>query len=158
MRYFLNTSLTSDSGYVYHTFSRRTVKHATHKTCLQVIRNYFSVFHNRSCEVVLSQDLSRGFHSSGLHSLEGAQYLLHHNLDFWDSMSLEAHVSSQHAECTCIQRAPGNTEKAAAAEAGEWLWVAVFGLVQMIDQAEQDRKSTRLNSSHSGESRMPSSA
>ena len=27
-----------------------------------------------------------------------------------------------------------------------------------LDEAKEDRKSTRLNSSHSGESRMPSSA
>ena len=30
--------------------------------------------------------------------------------------------------------------------------------VKMIDYYPQDRKSTRLNSSHSGQSRMPSSA
>lgn len=103
MRYFLNTSLTSDSGNVYHTVSRSTVKHATHKTYLQVICDYFGVFDNRNSELALSHDLSRGFHSSGLHSLEGAQCLLHHNLDFWDSISLEGPVSSQHAECTCIE-------------------------------------------------------
>ena len=32
------------------------------------------------------------------------------------------------------------------------------GVVDFIDEVDQDRKSTRLNSSHSGESRMPSSA
>ena len=31
-------------------------------------------------------------------------------------------------------------------------------VIPLAEQAEVDRKSTRLNSSHSGESRMPSSA
>ena len=34
----------------------------------------------------------------------------------------------------------------------------VFGIYEAQDEAAVDRKSTRLNSSHSGESRMPSSA
>ena len=33
-----------------------------------------------------------------------------------------------------------------------------YGGCEIVDVAEEDRKSTRLNSSHSGESRMPSSA
>ena len=34
----------------------------------------------------------------------------------------------------------------------------IFGEIALLDGKERDRKSTRLNSSHSGESRMPSSA
>ena len=38
-----------------------------------------------------------------------------------------------------------------------WLWI-FFAFVVFLGIVYQDRKSTRLNSSHSGESRMPSSA
>ena len=34
----------------------------------------------------------------------------------------------------------------------------IFGEVQVAPDYKEDRKSTRLNSSHSGQSRMPSSA
>ena len=37
-------------------------------------------------------------------------------------------------------------------------WAIITGILQLISPLALDRKSTRLNSSHSGESRMPSSA
>ena len=40
----------------------------------------------------------------------------------------------------------------------QMLQETVVRLPQCLDHVEQDRKSTRLNSSHSGQSRMPSSA
>ena len=43
-------------------------------------------------------------------------------------------------------------------EAGHGLYLYSAAETLGVDRAELDRKSTRLNSSHSGESRMPSSA
>ena len=40
----------------------------------------------------------------------------------------------------------------------EALFVVINGKNRVMEVAQQDRKSTRLNSSHSGQSRMPSSA
>ena len=39
-----------------------------------------------------------------------------------------------------------------------WYWLDSDGEMAIDQLIEEDRKSTRLNSSHSGESRMPSSA
>ena len=41
---------------------------------------------------------------------------------------------------------------------GEEVGAHVNSMIRSIEELERDRKSTRLNSSHSGESRMPSSA
>ena len=45
-----------------------------------------------------------------------------------------------------------------ALDRGTLSWVGVARNVEYLGMSTEDRKSTRLNSSHSGESRMPSSA
>ena len=66
-------------------------------------------------------------------------------------------------ECL-IQSAKLDPKQQEKMETTHWLQQQVEELLLQVETAEaeietlQDRKSTRLNSSHSGESRMPSSA
>ena len=58
-----------------------------------------------------------------------------------------------------VSRGKGASAVAKAAyHSGERLSDAYYGTVHDYTKKAGDRKSTRLNSSHSGESRMPSSA
>ena len=50
------------------------------------------------------------------------------------------------------------SSKETSTVAFEGTGISVFDLKKEIIASQKDRKSTRLNSSHSGESRMPSSA